>query len=169
MGFRSLSAVVVALLLLAVGGLLIAQLGLLPAPDGYERTTVAVVDDDGTRLTTVEARVADTWQKRYTGLSETESLAAGEGMLFVHDDARNHTYVMREMDFPLDILFIAPDGTITTIHHAPVPEATQSDDLREYTGYGQYVLEVPRGYANATGIESGDRVRIAGKWGEGTR
>lgn len=171
MNVRSLSAVVAALAILAAGGLLVAQLGLIPAPSdsAYERTTVAAIDENGTRLATIEVRVADTWRKRYTGLSDTESLDFGEGMLFVHESAGTHTYVMREMDFPLDIVFIAPNGTITTIHHAPVPEETPGDSLRGYSGTGKYVLEVPRGYTNATGIDAGDRVRIAGRWGTGTR
>ncbi|MFB6096641.1 MAG: DUF192 domain-containing protein [Haloferacaceae archaeon] len=171
MNLRSLSAVVVSLAVLAIAALLVAQLGLIPAPSdsAYERTTVTVVDANGGQLATVDVRVADTWRKRYTGLSDTDSLAYGEGMLFVHDGAGTHTYVMREMDFPLDIVFAAPDGTITTIHHAPVPAETPGDSLRPYEGRGKYVLEVPRGYANQTGMAVGDRLRIAGKWGAGTR
>ncbi|MFB6173615.1 MAG: DUF192 domain-containing protein [Halobacteriales archaeon] len=165
----SLVTVAVALAVLAAGGLAALQFGLVPAPDSYERTTVVVTDANGTRLATVDVRVADTARKRYVGLSETDALAPGEGMLFVHESAGRHTYVMRGMAFPLDIVFIAPDGTITAVHHAPVPESTPGGDLREYAGRGKYVLEVPRGYANATGIDPGDRARIRGRWGRRTR
>jgi uncharacterized membrane protein (UPF0127 family) len=124
---------------------------------GYETRTVELVDGNGTRLATVDVWVADSFVKRYTGLSDTGALEPGQGMLFVHDQEGTHTYVMRDMEFPLDIVFAAENGTVTTIHHTPV----ESDgDLTEYSGRGKYVLEVPMGYTNRTGVEVGDRVRV---------
>ncbi len=143
------------------GGLLALEAGLF-GDDRYDRTTVTVYDEDGTRLAVVEVRVADTFQKRYTGLSDTDSLDENEGMLFVHDGEARRSYVMRDMAFPLDIVFIAGNGTITEIHHATVPsEGTSESELTPYRGYGKYVLEVRLGYTNETGIEEGDRVEIA--------
>ena len=127
----------------------------------YAWTTVTIEDADGTRLATVDVRIANTTEKRYTGLSDTASLPDGEGMLFVHETEDQYTYVMREMDFPLDIVFVDGNGTITTIHHAPVPEEIPGGDGR-FPGRGKYVLEVPRGYTNATGVAVGDRVVIPG-------
>jgi uncharacterized membrane protein (UPF0127 family) len=64
---------------------------------------------------------------------------------------------MRDMAFPLDMVFVDADGTITAIHHAPV----ESDgDLTQYSGRAKYVLEVPMGYTNRTGVDVGDRMRI---------
>lgn len=152
--------------ILVVAGLFVAGLGPFapPAEDEYERTTVTVLANSN-ELATVDVRVADTFQKRYVGLSSTESLDRGEGMLFVHDSAGQHGYVMRDMDFPLDIIFIAPNGTITTIHHAPLDPDTTEDDLTPYRGSGKYILEVPYGYTNETGVETGNRIRIHGRWG----
>ncbi|MFB6123631.1 MAG: DUF192 domain-containing protein [Haloferacaceae archaeon] len=126
--------------------------------DGYERTTVTFVDENGTELATVRVRIADTTIKRYIGLSNTESLDAGEGMLFVHESEGTHAYVMRKMDFPLDIVFVDASGTVTTVHHAPLPSG--EGDLKRYRGRGKYVVEVPMGYANETGISAGDRMVI---------
>ncbi|MGB9957423.1 DUF192 domain-containing protein [Haloferax prahovense] len=130
--------------------------------DDYERTTLTVVDDEtGETLATVNARVADTRAKRFIGLSDTESLAENEGMWFVHDSPGTYAYVMRDMDFPLDIVFVAENGTITRIHHAELdPEGTSESDLTRYRGTGKYVLELPYGYTNETGIDAGDRVEI---------
>ncbi|WP_336336525.1 DUF192 domain-containing protein [Haloarcula brevis] len=123
-------------------------------------TTVAVRDGTaGEPLGTVEVRIAQTTTQRYVGLSETASLGPDEGMLFVHDSEGTHTYVMRNMSFPLDIIFIDANGTITTIHHAPTPpEGEQYSE--EYPGYGKYVLEVNQGWTNRTGVEVGDRVEL---------
>jgi uncharacterized membrane protein (UPF0127 family) len=123
----------------------------------YDTATVVLLDTNGTELATVDAWVADTWPKQYTGLSDTGALDDGQGMLFVFDGESDRAFVMRDMAFPLDMVFVAANGTITTIHHAPV----ESDgDLTQYTGRAKYVLEVPMGYTNETGVEVGDRMRI---------
>lgn len=131
------------------------------APADYERTTVTVADANGTELGTVDVRIADGWQQQIVGLSRTDSLADGEGMLFTYEEERGHTFVMRDMSFPLDIVFVAENGTITTVHHASVPQdGANEGGLTEYTGVGQYVLEVDRGWTNETGVGVGDRVVI---------
>jgi len=125
----------------------------------YDTATVVVSDESDTQLATVDAWVADSFSKQYTGLSDTSHLDDGQGMLFVFDSEGDRSFVMREMAFPLDMLFIDAEGRITTIHHAPV-ESDDDGDLTHYTGQAKYVLEVPMGYTNRKGIEAGDQVRI---------
>lgn len=127
-------------------------------PGEYERTTVTIVDDNGTELATVDVQVADSRDKRRIGLSRTDSLANGTGMLFVHDSTDSRRYHMRNMTIGLDIAFVDSDGTITEIHDAPEPAVGGTGP---YRGRGQYVLEVPRGWLNATGASVGDTVEIA--------
>lgn len=124
--------------------------------------TVAVRETtDGDTLATVRVRIAKTFEQRYVGLSETDSMGPNEGMLFVHQDEATHAYVMRNMSFELDIIFIAENGTITTIHHAALPPAgTSESELKRYQGRGTYVLEVNRGWANRTGVTVGDEVEL---------
>lgn len=129
--------------------------------DDYEHTTVTVVDGEtGTELGSVEAAIADTLSKRYTGLSDTERLPEDRGMLFVHEGSAQHTYVMRRMSFGLDIVFIAPNGTITTIHDAPAPGPNEDGNDQRYRGRGQYILEVNRDWTATRGIEVGDEVEF---------
>ena len=154
---RRLAGVAAALALVVLVAVAVAATnpGLLIV--GYETTTVEAVDGEtGETLATVEARVADGFIKRYVGLSATEELDADEGMLFVHGDAAERAYVMREMAFPLDIVFAAPNGTITTVHEA-TPE---SAPYTRYRGTGRYVLEVPRGWSERNGVEPGDRIVV---------
>jgi len=131
----------------------------LLSPLSYENATLSIHDENDTELATVDVRVADTERERYVGLSNTVSLADGEGMLFVHPESGTYPYVMRDMAFPIDIVFAGENGTITTIHHAPLP-GNPSDPLKQYRGQGQYVLEVPYGWTNASGISVGDRLSI---------
>ena len=164
---RRLSALAIALLVVA-GGLYLFTPGLtavlgggessLESAVGQERTTVAFLDENATTLANANVAVSDTFSERYTGLSDTESLDSNEGMLFIHPSEDTHTYVMREMAFPIDIVFVDADGTITTIHHAELPE--EGEELRGYSGRGKYVVELPYGFTNRTGIEVGDRVVV---------
>ncbi|RZH69276.1 DUF192 domain-containing protein [Natrinema altunense] len=157
---------------LSLVGMLLVQVGLVSAPWGPDEGEVRVFDGEGDEKSTadgdgnrtpkavVDVAVADSGVERYTGLSDHDSLEPGNGMLFVHDEEREHTYVMRGMDFDIDIVFIDADREITTIHHARAPGPDEDGEELRYTGRGKWVLEVPRGYANATGIEVGDEVDI---------
>jgi uncharacterized membrane protein (UPF0127 family) len=145
------------------GALVLAFLLMYPPvavvdPGGYDTETVSISEGDRTVLATVEVRIADTQEKRRVGLMRTDSLANGSGMLFVHSREGTYTYHMRNMSFDLDIVFIDSNGTITAIHEARAPDS--GEDSETYTGRGRYVLEVPRGYTDALGIEVGHRVAI---------
>ncbi|WP_049901135.1 DUF192 domain-containing protein [Halococcus agarilyticus] len=133
---------------------------LVGAPDDYERAEVTITNNCSRTLGTVDARIADTYQKKYTGLSNTTSLANGSGMLFTYDEASEHTYVMRKMDFPLDIVFVGADGRINAIESAPAPGPGEDGESIQRTGRGQYVLEVPRGWMERHGIHVGHQVDI---------
>lgn len=124
----------------------------------YDRATVRAVDANGTDLATVDVRIADTHDKRRVGLSRTDRLPPDTGMWFVFETESVHSFHMKNMSFPLDMVFVAANGTVTRIHHAPVPAATPEDDLRTYAGRAKWVLEVNRGWANETGLEVGDRI-----------
>ncbi len=140
--------------------LVIAEAGVVSAPWSADEGTVQVLDEDGDPKATVDVEVADTQSERYTGLSDHDSLADGEGMLFVHTVERDRTYVMRNMDFDIDIIFIGADREITSIEHARAPEPGEDGNDLQYTGEAQWVLEVPRGYANQTEMTAGDEVEI---------
>jgi uncharacterized protein len=145
---------------LGVAALLLVQLGVVAAPWSDDRTEVRVLDSDGEPKATIDAEIADTPGERYTGLSDHDSLEDGEGMLFVHGSEDERTYVMRNMDFGIDIVFVGADREITTIHNAPEPGPDEDGADQEYTGDARWVLEVPIGYADENGIEPGDEVEI---------
>ncbi len=151
---RVAGAIVLALLLIALLLYLYYPPLWLLSPGEYDNSTVTVTDASGDELASVHVKIADTRDKRYVGLSETDSLATDEGMLFVHDEADTQDYVMRNMSFDLDIIFIDSDGTITDIQQA----SADSDDT--YSGYGQFVLEVNRGWTDEHNVTTGDLVEI---------
>lgn len=131
--------------------------------DGTGTTTaddVAIVTfrtESGETLGEVRAMVADSYNERYTGLSDTDSLGPNEGMVFVYPAEGDRTYVMRDMDFPLDMIFVGSDGRITAIYHAPVEG---DSDLTRYSARAKWVIEVNEGWTTEHDVSEGDLVRV---------
>lgn len=123
----------------------------------YETTTVEARSADGDALGSVRAAIADTGEKRRLGLSDAESLPEDGGMLFVYEAPQEAlTYVMRRMDFGIDIVYVDGDRKITRIHNAPAPGPNEDGNEQRYPGSGQYVLEVPYEWTDRHGVEVGD-------------
>lgn len=146
--------VLIVVILVVISGLPLAVDWVLqdPVPD---RATVTFVQADGTEVGTVATEVSTTSSEMYTGLSNHESLDRNEGMLFVHDEANQYTYTMRGMSFPIDIIFIDEELSITTIHHA-----YPGDSIDSYSGRAKYVVEVNVHWTTDHNISVDDRVSI---------
>jgi len=127
----------------------------------YETTTVAVERPAGDELGSVTAAIADSGEKRRLGLSDAETLPEDGGMLFTYGSPRDSlTYVMREMDFGIDIVYADGDRGIVEIHNAPEPGPNEDGEQQRYPGSGQYVLEVPYEWTDRHGVEVGDSLRF---------
>jgi uncharacterized membrane protein (UPF0127 family) len=154
--------VVLAVLVLALVAVLLYQVGAfgLPWVEDHDVGVVTVTDAESGVATCIAVEVADTRPERIEGLSEHESLANGTGMWFVHGGEENVTYVMREMDFALDVVFVGADGRITGVQSLPAPGPGEDGEDISASGRAKWVLEVPRGYAAANDIDAGDRVDV---------
>jgi uncharacterized membrane protein (UPF0127 family) len=102
----------------------------------------------------VTAEVVSTPEKLYQGLSHRQGLPEDRGMLFLMSNPGLHAFCMRDMRFPIDIIWIA-DGKV----------AGMSEHLSQsYPGVVtppvpvRLVLEVPGGFAERHGIKVGDPV-----------
>ena len=116
--------------------------------------------------TSFVVELAVTPAERNRGLSGHPPLADNEGMLFVFENEAKWTFWMKEMLFPLDMLWIDAGCTVVDItENALKPEPGQAlQDLPRYfpKTLAQYVLEVNSGTAEQTGISAGDQVAFAG-------
>lgn len=126
----------------------------------YDHAEITITNNCSQELGTVGVRIAESRQQKIVGLSETPTLRNGSGMLFPYDESGDHTYVMRGMDYPLDIVFVGGDGRINAIESAPAPGPNQDGNDIQRTGTGKYVLEVPRGWMESHEIDVGHRVTI---------
>lgn len=99
---------------------------------------------------------AKTEQERREGLSNYKELPEGEGMLFFMEDEKSQqVFTMKEMKFPLDILFINQDQEVVSANHDCKPGqefVVSTTEHIEEGDYIAYVLEVNPG----SGIKVGD-------------
>jgi uncharacterized membrane protein (UPF0127 family) len=129
----------------------------LPATtDVDQNVTGTFVVEDGENVS-VTLRVADESDERLRGLMYRQSLDNRSGMVFVYDEAGPRTFWMKNTYVDLDIIFIAANGTVLNVEHAQAqPHAPDSEvDRYPSDGRAKYVVELPRGFANETGVESG--------------
>ncbi|MDA0733920.1 MAG: DUF192 domain-containing protein [Chloroflexi bacterium] len=115
---------------------------------------------------TFTVEVADTSETRSKGLSGHPPLAANTGMLFVFDSESRFVFWMREMQFPLDFVWIGSDCSVADVTEdvpEPPPDANLSDLPRYQPAVPvRYVLEINAGEIKAAGISKGDPVGFAG-------
>ncbi|MBC8279197.1 MAG: DUF192 domain-containing protein [Chloroflexi bacterium] len=116
--------------------------------------------------------VAANSEQRIRGLSGRASLDAGTGMLFIFEKPERFRFWMREMEIPLDIVWIGSscevgDGS----ENVPFPDPeTPLSDLPRYSpeSRAKFVLEINGGEAADLGLGIGDKVEflneIAGKY-----
>lgn len=108
----------------------------------------------------IVAEVVDTPAERMRGLSGRSGLADGRGMLFVFEEPAMQGFWMKDMLFPIDIIWIAD-----TLVSGVVPNAKPDDSEGRPVYYSpapvQYVLEVPAGTADKLGVIPGTPVQIS--------
>lgn len=98
-------------------------------------------------------------EHRMRGLMYRKSMAESAGMLFVFEGEEPHSFWMRNTCIPLDMLFIAADGTIVGIEENT---PTMSEESMGPPCPAKYVLEVNAGYTRKHGIKSGQKVTLPG-------
>ncbi|MFA5155282.1 MAG: DUF192 domain-containing protein [Patescibacteria group bacterium] len=138
---------------LVLAGVVLALLALTWEKPALPRAAVLI---NGQRI---EVEIAASPAELYHGLSGRSSLAADSGLLFVFADSAERVFVMRQMSFPLDIVFIN-QGRISKIAANLPPEGDRPRRLYTSAGPADQVLELNAGYAEQHGFQVGDRVSI---------
>ena len=103
----------------------------------------------------IAVEIADEAEERWQGLSNRESLGGGSGMLFVFPHKQVQNFWMKDMNFPLDIIWIA-DNKVVKID-SDLPPAGPAPDITYSSVHPvNYVLEVNAGFAEEHKIKAGD-------------
>ena len=115
--------------------------------------TVLITTQTGTAAFKVE--IADDSNERAKGLSGRTSLARLSGMLFVYDEPHRARFWMLGTEIALDMIFIEPDGQISSI-----ARNVQPGTYWPKSGGSNViaVLEINGGEAEDLGIRPNDQV-----------
>jgi uncharacterized protein len=104
----------------------------------------------------LQADVALTTDEQTKGLSIKDNLQPNEGMLFPYQEPRILSFWMKDMKFPIDILWLNADKKVVHIEESLqpcsplLPCPSYSPDVQ-----AQYVLETVAGFSSANSITEG--------------
>jgi uncharacterized membrane protein (UPF0127 family) len=122
----------------------------------FERSSLVIVT--GGRDITFDVEMAVSEPQHERGLMFRKQMGAYEGMLFDFVRERPVTFWMKNTLIPLDMVFIAADGTVRHVHANATPMSTDTIPSESAV---RGVLEINGGTARLLGIKPGDKVRHA--------
>lgn len=106
---------------------------------------------------TFNAEVVSLPIDQYEGLSNRDKLALDKGMLFLFPTADDRSFVMRNMSFPLDIIFIR-NHRVINLYHNLLPEGAVTANTYHSGGAADAVLEINAGRSNACHLGVGSEI-----------
>ena len=103
--------------------------------------------------------LAKTSEEQSVGLAKYNKINQNQGMLFLFQRADNYSFWMKDMQFPIDIIFIENNKVVDVFQNVPV---SPNDNLPVYTTKtkANKVLEINSGLAKKYNIKIGTEVRL---------
>ncbi len=111
---------------------------------------------------TFYVEVAKTSKEQEIGLAKYTSLPKNKAMYFPFEKPDYYSFWMKNMSFPIDILFIREGKIVTIFSSVPVPGKTQTN-LPTYqpSTPADSVLEINAGLSKKYGLRTGNYVQIS--------
>lgn len=107
----------------------------------------------------VYASVAQTPKERERGLSGRPGLSKQGGMLFIFPEDGKHGVWMKNMNFPIDILWLNKDLRVVDFAEKVAPGTYPSTFTSRWPA--RFVLEIPAGFIDSNSIVTGTEFRLA--------
>ncbi len=101
----------------------------------------------------IDVELAETPDKRHTGLMYRDNMEESQGMLFIFDKEEPQGFYMKNTIMPLDIIFINGKKEIVKIYKHTTPYS--EEDLPSLKPI-LYVVEVKAGFTDKYNIKEGD-------------
>lgn len=106
----------------------------------------------------ISVAIADTPKLQELGLSGHVKLAPNEGMLFIFPRAQNVPFWMKDMLFPLDIIWFDENHKLVDVWENANPSSYP--EVRAPQKNAQYVLEVDAGFFQNHHLKIGDVLEL---------
>ncbi|MDP9305945.1 MAG: DUF192 domain-containing protein [Thermoproteota archaeon] len=109
----------------------------------------------------ISAFVADTDEKRSKGLSGVENMSENQGMLFVFNYPSKQGFWMKEMKFPLDIIWLDLNNSVIHIEKKLQPcTSVLFCTVYSPSKDAKYVLETISGFTDLHSVNVGAKIKI---------
>ena len=108
----------------------------------------------------IPVEVADTLKKRSLGLGKRNSLKKGWGMLFVFEKRKHHRFWMKDMRFPLDIIWLDNHRIVHIIHNAKPANSTDNPEVITSPLPANFVLEIAAGRSVKLRLKTGQQMKF---------
>lgn len=107
--------------------------------------------------------IAQTDDEKHIGLSKRTSLPDNEGMLFPFQKPDYYQFWMKNMQFPLDIIYIHNNKIVTIVNDLPAPKGTANNNPPRFVPVepAETVLEINAGLSKKYNFKVGDSVTIS--------
>lgn len=106
----------------------------------------------------VDVEVMDEPAEHAKGLMGRSGLDETEGMLFIFEYSGEHLFWMKNMKFPIDMIFVDHELKIVHIEEKVPPCTQESCDVYGPKQDIKYVVEVISGFANMHDIKEGQKI-----------
>ncbi len=146
-----------ALLLIAAGALFFTQKYLKEGGklSFIKSASTVTIGDHNFKVTVAASR-----EEREIGLSKTKSLSQDQGMIFLFEKPDYHSFWMKNMKFPIDIIYINKDTIVTIKNNVKPPKDNkESPIIHTPTALADKVLEIQAGLSEKYNFKNGDRVK----------
>jgi len=105
--------------------------------------------------------LALTPQDKNQGLMFRESLELDKGMLFIYEKSGKYSFWMKNVLFPLDIIWIDENKEVVFISENVLPCKLDPCSSVKPDREAKYVLEINGGLSEKIGLAVGDRLEIS--------
>ena len=122
----------------------------------FEYAHATVITESGIYI---PVEVSDTPEKRSLGLVIRDMLQKDWGMLFVFQKRIPHHFWMKDMRFPIDIIWIDNHRIVEMAENIPPPEKDSSPKVLQPSYPYNFVLEIEAGRAKTLGLRMGQKLR----------
>jgi uncharacterized protein len=102
--------------------------------------------------------IADTNIKKEQGLSGRGKIEANYGMLFVFKEPSKYSFWMKDMNFPIDMIWTDKNGAVVGLKSNATPESYPEAFGPEEEA--SYVLEVKEGLIEKENLKIGDSLKF---------
>ncbi|MCD4704860.1 DUF192 domain-containing protein [bacterium] len=105
----------------------------------------------------IEVEVVVNVEDRVAGLSNQENLGDDRGMLFVESKKKKHNFWMKDMRFPLDIVYINDKEIVEIFKNVPIKTKGEYTSINP-NQKANFILELNAGWCDLHNLKIGDQI-----------